>query len=100
MPEVGILTLLEAVAVCPSAFVARTCRYHVPLVCRVVTVFEAVCGSSLQPEVGIVAVCVHAYSSLPAFVAVMLPVSVPLLLVRLFTITVGLAALLTEASVV
>ena len=71
-----------------------------PLVCLVVTVALVVLLSILQPEAGTVPVLVHTYSNFAALVAVILPVSTPLLLVRFVTLTVGAATFPTSTVVV
>ena len=53
----------------------------------------------VQPEVGSAEDVLHAYSSLTAFVAVMVLLSAPLELVIVPTLTVGLATVLTVAVV-
>ena len=95
LPVAGIVTLLYAVAVRPSELVALAWRYHVPLVCLVVTVALVVLLSILQPEAGTVLLSVHTYSSFLALVAVILPVSMPLALVIVPMLTVGAATVPT-----
>ena len=99
LPVAGIATILYAVAVRPSELVALAWRYHVPLVCLVVTVALVVLLSILQPEAGTVRLLVHTYSSFAALVAVILPVSTPPVLVMSPILTVGAAAVPTVTSV-